>query len=263
MQENQNTQTAEAEALQAKQMGFLQQGDIDGMVEGCYAADARIHGFTFRAEGHAALKELIRLYLSRLSTLGERSIDKFTVGKNFIWMEMTIQNPQGNPVKIYEVKFIQNGKFYLQLFGLRQGTVWQPDDFSGFEAPDSSMARAFHSRYLEFHSEGDFNGLADDFFTEDAQLITARVDVAGREAIRQMFQDLFAKESGFTPLSVQNITNDRDYIWFEATVKSSLGERRVYDVMLIREGKVHLQLVGSLMGALPTEVAFANGTTTS
>jgi hypothetical protein len=252
------TIVTESEALQATQVAFLQKGDIDGMVEACYTADARMHGFTFRAEGHTEIKELVKLYLQRLSVLGERSIDKFATGPNYIWLEMTIQNPQGSPIKVYEVKFLRDGKIYLQLYGLREGTVWQPGDFSDFTAPDSAKARVFHQRYLDCHIHNDANGLADYFFTEDAQLITARVDVAGREPIRKIFQDLFAIETDFTPLSVQNITNDSDYVWFEATVTSSLGERRVYDMMLIRDGKVHLQLVGQLIGKLPTEVAFGD-----
>lgn len=246
----------QSEALQTTQVAYLQKGDIDGMVEACYTADARMHGFTFRAEGHAEIKELVKLYLQRLNGLGERSIDKFTTGQNYIWLEMTIQHPEGNPIKVYEVKFLREGKIYLQLYGLREGTVWQSSDFLDFVAPDSTKARVFHQRYLNYHIRNDADGLADDFFTEDAQLITALVDVAGREAIRKLFQDLFAVEAGFTPLSVQNITNDRDYVWFEATVTSSLGERRVYDMMLLREGKVHLQLVGRLIGRLPTEAAF-------
>jgi|GEM_PF-556191 len=255
---NQTLNPNSSEALQATQMAYLQRGDIDGMIAACYTEDARMHGFTFRAQGHAALKELVLLYLKRLSVLGERTMDKYELGENYIWLEMTIQNPQGEPIKTYEVKFLRNGKVYLQLFGLRQGTLWQPGDFADFKPTDTTEARTFHQRYLDFHSRGDADGLAHDFFSEDVRLITARVDVSGREAVRKMFRELFAKESGFTPLSVENITSDSDYVWFEATVTSSLGKRRVYDIMLVREGKVHLQLVGQLMGILPTEAAFGS-----
>ncbi|GAB2558203.1 nuclear transport factor 2 family protein [Spirosoma aerophilum] len=256
-----DTNESEAMTLQATQLAFLQRGDIDGMVKACYTDDARMHGFTFRAQGHAAIQALVELYLRRLSTLGERTMDKFVTGRQFIWMEMTIQNPNGDPVKVYEVKFLRSGKIYLQLYGLRQGTVWQPGDFSDFTPPDSANARLFHKRYLDFHVRGDADALADDFFTEDIQLLTAGVNMTGREPVRHMFKDLFAKEAEFTPLSVENITSDSDYVWFEATVTSSLGKRRVYDIMLVRDGKVQLQLVGQLMGTLPTEAAFGSGTT--
>jgi hypothetical protein len=250
-----------ARAFQSKQIEYLVKGDVDGLVAACYTTDARLHGFQFRAEGHAAIRDVLTLYLQRLSTLGGRTIDKFAAGENFIWLELTIDNPAGEPVKVYEVKFLRDGKINLQLYGLRQGTVWQPDNFAGFTPPDTTVARNFHQTYLDFHSRADADGLADDFFTEDAQLVTARVDVSGREAIRQMFRGLFAKESGFTPLSVENITSDTDYVWFEATVTSSLGERRVYDVMRLHKHKVQLQLVGQLMGVLPTEAAFGESLT--
>lgn len=253
-----DTDESEAMTLQATQLAFLQRGDIDGMVRACYTDDARMHGFTFRAQGHAAIHAMVDLYLQRLSTLGERTMDKFVAGKQFIWMEMTIQNPDGDPIKVYEVKFLRAGKIYLQLYGLRQGTVWQPGDFSDFTPPDSATARLFHKRYLDFHVRGDADALADDFFTDDIQLLTAGVNMTGREPVRHMFRELFAKESGFTTLSVENITSDSDYVWFEATVTSSLGKRRVYDIMLVRDGKVRLQLVGQLMGILPTEAAFGS-----
>ena len=245
-----------AQEFQSKQIGYLVNGDVDGLVAACYTDDARLHSFQFRAQGHAAIKDVLKLYLERLSTLGTRTIDKFAAGQQYIWLELTVENPTGEPVKVYELKFLRDGKIYLQLYGFRQGTVWQPDDFAGFTPPDTTVTHAFHDWYLGFHSRGDADGLADDFFTDDAQLVTARVDVSGREAIRSMFRDLFAKEAEFTPLSVENITSDEDYVWFEATVTSTLGKRRVYDVMLVRNGKVYLQLVGQLMGVLPTEAAF-------
>ncbi|GAA4412225.1 hypothetical protein GCM10023187_39000 [Nibrella viscosa] len=245
-----------AHDFQAKQISFLVKGDVDGLVDACYTDDARLHSFQFRAQGHDAIKEILHLYLQRLSTMGARTIDKFEAGRNFIWLELTIDNPQGDAVKVYEVKFLRDEKIYLQLYGLRQGTVWQDGDFAGFTPPDNQEARAFHQWYLDFHIRGDADALADDFFTDDARLVTARIDVTGRESIRSMFRDLFAKESGFTPLSVENITSDVDYVWFEATVMSNLGPRSVYDVMLLQDGKVCLQLVGQLAGVLPTEAAF-------
>lgn len=252
------TNDLETEAFQQKQIDFLRKGLIDEMIEECYAEDARMHGFNFRVEGHNEVKKLVHLYLKRLSVLGERNIDKLVTGQNFIWLEMTIQNVYGEPIKVYEVKFLREGKIYLQLFGLRKSTIWCQEDFLDFKPTDNTKAIEFHQHYLTFHKENNADGLADDFFTEDIHLVTANINIKGREAVREMFQNLFAVESGFTPLSIQNITNDFDYVWFEATVKSSLGERRVYDIILLNEGKVSVQLVGQLLGVLPTEVAFSN-----
>lgn len=244
-------------AFQDKQIAFLEQGNIDGLLSECYDEHARFHSFDFKLNSHTEIREMLLTYLEILSSQGARTITKFETGSDYIWMEMTIQNPNGAEIKVYELKFIRFGKIYLQLFGVKEGDIWPEDFLRKYQLQnDQQSARQFHGRYLTYHEEGDADGLADEFFTEDARLSTARVNVSGREAIRTMFKDLFSKESDFTPLSVQNITSDTDYVWFEATVASNLGERKVYDAMLIRDGKVFLQLVGQLRGVMPTEAAF-------
>ena len=187
------TNVIETEAFQQKQIDFLRKGLIDEMIEECYTEDARMHGFTFKVEGRNEVKKLVHLYLKRLSILGERSIDKLITGRNFIWLEMTIQNVFGEPIKVYEVKFLREGKIYLQLFGLRQGTIWYQEDFLDFKPSDNTKAIEFHKHYLTFHKENNANGLADDFFNEDIHLVTSNVNIKGREAVREMFQNLFMK----------------------------------------------------------------------
>ena len=104
--ENQ-TNFKETEAFQQMQIDFLSKGLIDEMIEECYTEDARMHGFTFKAEGRNEVKKFVHLYLKRLSVLGERSIDKLITGQSFIWLEMTIQTIYGEPIKVYEVKFLK------------------------------------------------------------------------------------------------------------------------------------------------------------
>ena len=40
-----------------------------------------------------------------------------------------------------------------------------------------------------------------------------------------------------------------------AAFSSSLGQRRLYDVLVLSDGRISLQLVGSLEGAIPTDAA--------
>jgi hypothetical protein len=251
-----NTRTVSMEDFQTKQIGFLKAGDVEGLIRECYAANARFHTFDFQANGQDEVREIILLYLGILEGFGPRTITKFETGSDYIWMEMSIQNPNGADIQVYELKFIENDKIALQLFGVKKGEVW-PAEFldQKIKPAQKSEAKQFHERYLRYHQERDADGLADNFFTEDARLATAKVHVEGREAIRSMFAELFGKEADFTPLSVENITSEPDYVWFEATVASNLGERQVYDVMRLRDGQVSLQLVGQLKGIMPTEAA--------
>jgi hypothetical protein len=284
---------AAARDLQARQVEYLQRGDVQGLVNALYTEDARFDSFDVHAAGRDAVAGVIGLYLRRTAGLGRRTIETFTAGRDYIWFELAMEGPEAplkapdereaplkapdereaplkapdereaplkapderpaGPVRTYEVKFLREGRIALELFGVKEGVLWEPEDFAGARLPDTAAAMALHDTYVGYHARGDADGLADDMFTEDARLVTPRLAVEGREQVRSVFRDIFARESGFEPGSVDRITCGDDYIWFEATVSSSLGHRRLYDVMLLSDGKISLQLVGSLEGAIPTD----------
>jgi ketosteroid isomerase-like protein len=264
---------AAARDLQARQVEYLQRGDVQGLVNALYTEDARFDSFDVHAAGRDGVAGVIGLYLRRTAGLGRRTIETFTAGRDYIWFELAMEGPEAplkapdereaplkapderpaGPVRTYEVKFLREGRIALELFGVKEGVLWEPEDFAGARLPDTAAAMALHDTYVGYHARGDADGLADDMFTEDARLVTPRLAVEGREQVRSVFRDIFARESGFEPGSVDRITCGDDYIWFEATVSSSLGHRRLYDVMLLSDGKISLQLVGSLEGAIPTD----------
>ena len=241
---------AQAQDYQARRMAFAQAGDLEGLVRALYSADARLHGFDFRAEGREAIKGVIGLMGQRLAGLGPVQVRQLIAGRDFIWQELLIDSPAG-PVEPYEVKFLRDGQTYLQLYGLKQGALWQPGDFAGFVPPDNQAAEQMHQRYIDYQARQDADGMADEFFSADGRLVTVKLNIEGREALRSFFRSKFEKESGFHLVSTRNISGDRDYVWFEATAGGSQGVRTVYDVMLLRDGQVTLQLVGTLEGALP------------
>jgi hypothetical protein len=192
--------------------------------------------------------------MDRSQGLGPARVERFTAGRDFIWQELAFDSPDGE-IQPYEVKLLREGQVYLQLYGFKQGGLWRPAEFAGEKLPDTTAARALHRRYVEYHIRGDADGLVDEFFTEDARLVTPNIAVEGRESLRSVFRELFTKEQDFRPQSVDKITTGPDYVWFEATVASSLGRRSLYDVQMLRDGQVCLQLVGRLAGTMPTEAA--------
>ncbi len=249
-----NDYRAQAEAYQARRQSYMAAGDLDGLVNNLYTEDARLDTFDFRARGRAAVKGVIEMVGSRLAGRGPARVEKFAAGRDFIWQELAFGSGE-TAVKPYEFKFLRDGQVYLQLYGFKEGTLWRPGEFDDQPVPDAQEAVRLHDRYLGYHVNGDADGLVDQFFTDDARLVTSNLAVEGREALRGVFRELFAKEQGFRPLSLERIAGAPDYVWFEATVVSSLGRRSLYDVQLLREGRVSLQIVGQLQGAAPTEAA--------
>jgi hypothetical protein len=242
---------AQAQAYQTRRMAYAQRGDVGGLVRELYTPDARLHAFNFRAEGSKAIQDVIELLQKRVTGLGTVRLVQLIAGRDFIWQELAIESPAGR-IEPYEIKFLRNGQVYLQLYGLKQGNPWQPGDLAGFSpAIKSTSAEQWHHSYIDYQARQDVDGLADDFFTEDARLVTLNNNIAGRAALRAFFQHKFQMESGFHLESTRNITGADDYAWFEATAGGSQGVRTVYDVMLIENGRVSLQLVGTLAGTLP------------
>jgi hypothetical protein len=243
---------------QARRMAFAARGDVDGLVGALYTEDARLHGFDFRAEGRPAIRDMIERMGRRLADLGPVRVRQRIAGRDFIWQELVIDGPDG-PIEPYEVKLLRGDRVYLQLYGLKRGTVWQPGDVPGGPAVVSSEAEGIHRRYVDYQVRQDADGIADAFFTADARLVTSRVRVEGRERLRAFFRHKFAAERDFRLVSMHRMTSDRDYVWFEATAGGSLGVRTVYDLMSLRDGRVSLQLVGTLDGVLPSDAATPPG----
>ena len=248
--EDPNDDVVAARRFESKQVAYFQRGDVDGLVRDLYTRDCRLDSFDFHATGPDQVARVIRRYVERASRYPSPSIESLRAGPNWIWLEVEM-----GPVRTYEFKLLRDGRTELELFALKQGALWEPGDLDGLEPPDSADGLQFHDRYVDYHVRGDADGLADDFFTEDARIVSARGTVTGREAIRAAFRDIFSRESGFRPGRVERVTNRPEYVWFEAGASSTLGERRVYDVMLRREGRVRLMFVGTLEGVAPVEAA--------
>lgn len=244
----------DAQALQTRRMEYLSRKDIAGLVRDMYTDDARLDTFAFHVQGQTAIEEMTRLILGRMDELGSRRIERFVAGRDFIWQELALAGPQGE-IRPYEVKFLRGGRIYLQLYGFKQGTLWRPGDFSGAILPDTRFALELHDHYVGYHMRGQSDALVDEFFTSDARLVTSNLAVEGRETLRGVFRELFSQEQSFRPLSVEQITCGPDYVWFEATVESSLGRRSLYDVQMLSGQQVSLQIVGLLNGVMPTEAA--------
>ena len=241
---------SETQALQAVYTSLLSTGDVNALVKRCYTSDARLHSFRFQASGSEALAAVLTHAGRKRDELGHGEIQLLIDDRDFIWQETAFPDAPSAPA-VYDFMFLHEGKIRLHLVGDKQGLFWLADEFAGEVPEDQSAAQSLHHRYIEFEAQGDADGLADEFYTADARVVTAKLKIEGQEALRSFFARKFENESGFHLVSIRNLVGDGDYVWFEATAASSEGSRTVYDVMLLQDDKVNLQLVGTLGGVLP------------
>ena len=239
-----------ADHLHAAYVSLLAARDVTGLTARCYTPDAHLHGFGFQAAGTAAIVEILSHADHKWHELGPREEALSIVGRDFVWQETRFpESPEGTT--IYDFMFLRDGLIRLHLVGDKQGLFWLDDDFAGSILGDQTAAHALHHRYIELEAKGDADGLVNDFYTPDARIVTTKLQIEGQAALRSFFTRKFANETDFHLVSLRNLMGGDDYVWFEATAASSAGSRTVYDVMMLRDGAVSLQLVGVLDGVLP------------
>jgi hypothetical protein len=81
-------------------------------------------------------------------------------------------------------------------------------------------------------------------YQPDAVLVSFQGVVRGHEALRRHFRCYMQKLGKLTVLSLDQFAETEDTLFFEASVSTSLGEARVYDAFVLRDGKVTHHFTG-------------------
>ncbi len=81
-------------------------------------------------------------------------------------------------------------------------------------------------------------------YHQDAVLVTFDRTVRGVPALREYFAGYLARLGSMALLSADRFTETADSIYFEATVRTDSAEAKVYDVVLLRDGRATHQFAG-------------------
>jgi ketosteroid isomerase-like protein len=104
--------------------------------------------------------------------------------------------------------------------------------------------REFYERHVQFLVDRDVDGLIANNYNEDAVLVTHTAVARGREELTQFFKGYLEVLGDLEVLSTDKFTDTGDTILFEATMRSALGEARVYDAFVLRDGKIDYHFAG-------------------
>jgi ketosteroid isomerase-like protein len=113
----------------------------------------------------------------------------------------------------------------------------------------STPARKFYDEQLDYLYKKDVDGLIDNHYNEDALLISFDATVRGRQALKEHFRRYLQMLGDLKVKSTDKFTETGDTIFFEATVNASnLGDTRVYDAFVLRNGKISYHFTGVMEG---------------
>jgi hypothetical protein len=110
--------------------------------------------------------------------------------------------------------------------------------------------KAFYDRQIEFLANNDIDGLISNQYNTDAELVSFQNHIVGDPALREYFRGYVAGLGYIKLVSTDKYTETDNALFFEATVETAGGIARVYDVMILRDGKIAQHFTG-LLGFTP------------
>jgi len=101
---------------------------------------------------------------------------------------------------------------------------------------ERTPGRAFYQRQIAALEAHDLDALMTQYHT-DASMVGFDFIVKGHTAIKKHFESYLERVGTLKLKSTDKFTETDDSIFFEATIMINLGEARVYDVFMLRDGK--------------------------
>ena len=111
-----------------------------------------------------------------------------------------------------------------------------------------STARKFFDEQIMLLQQKKTDELIDRHYEEDAVLVSVTKVVRGRSALKEHFRGYVSRLGNLEILSLDAFVETDDGILLEATVRTALGEARVYDALVLRDGKITHHFTGLLSG---------------
>jgi hypothetical protein len=109
---------------------------------------------------------------------------------------------------------------------------------------ETGKYRDFYYRQLDFIAKKDVEGLIHNQYTEDASLLNFDYYIKGTAALIEYFKSYIDSLGYIKLLSTDKYSEGDDSILFESTVETAGGVAQVYDVFVMRDGKIWRHFAG-------------------
>ena len=109
---------------------------------------------------------------------------------------------------------------------------------------DQGSKRQFYEAQVRYLTANDVEGLIDNQYTDDATLVSFDNQITGNRALKEYFRGYLQMLGSLEVLSTDRFVETDDSLFFEATVKTDLGQVRVFDAWVLRDGKISHHFTG-------------------
>jgi ketosteroid isomerase-like protein len=109
---------------------------------------------------------------------------------------------------------------------------------------DDSPKRRLYEAQIAYLVAGDVEGLIDNQYTEDAQLVSFDHQIKGNAALKEYFKGYLKMLGSLEVVSTDRFVETDDTLFFQATCNTQLGQAKVYDAWVLRDGKISHHFTG-------------------
>ena len=104
--------------------------------------------------------------------------------------------------------------------------------------------REFYEAQIGYLVAGDVEGLIDNQYTQDALLVSFDRHIRGNGALKEYFAGYLQVLGTIEVLSTDRFVETDDTVFFEATMKTNLGQAQVFDAWVLRDDKIAYHFTG-------------------
>lgn len=133
-----------------------------------------------------------------------------------------------------------------------QGKKMEANDQKHSEDANSIIRIPIDTRFKQIYAsqvrsliEQDPVKLVETNYHPDATVQSFQSTVTGHEALKEHFATYMRLVKIWEVISTDHYAETPNSIAFEATIDSSAGVLKVYDVMILRDGKIHFHFTGT------------------
>jgi ketosteroid isomerase-like protein len=108
----------------------------------------------------------------------------------------------------------------------------------------TTSGQEFYNEQIALLQPGKTDELIDRHYHDDAVLVSFARVIRGRDALQEYFRGYMQLLQRLEILSLDQFVETGDSILFEATVRTALGDSRVFDAFVLRDGKATHHFTG-------------------
>jgi hypothetical protein len=107
-----------------------------------------------------------------------------------------------------------------------------------------TSGRRFYDEQIALLRQDSTDALIDQHYQRNAVLISFAKVVHGHAALKEHFRAYLTKLGTVEVLSLDQFVETKDTIFFEATVRTAIGQVKVYDAFVLSDGKATHHFTG-------------------